>query len=1190
LGGGAFLASFAAPGHAGDAPTFTALPTPPQARNFSNAKWGFDGWIYASNNALYLSDGSVWNAPGSLMVAEPLPTGEIIAAGRGFCSVISHGHERRLLSNAAFGYGAELDGVVLVASAQGVWAVSRDGVLASLPLKGSSLVVYVFRWNSHLFVTSRERGNFIYENRRFVPYHFPWGDSTWFQISDDPGGFFASAADRTVWGPSATTTQPLALPQSLRERLHRDLPTGLVRWGDELLITTLNGGWFGYRVTHGVVGDETFEFSNRELGGSPEFLAKTNGRLVLGTSTGVYLVADPSIYSARKIATGGEVLGIGFTPSGAHIYSPGGAFRLDGSPVPGERQWLGSFATPAGTIVVGFAQITLPTGRVVVLGDRDAPQIVPYGGDFAVVHGPRFSFVSPSGQRTEISIPAANSIARLGDEIVVGTADGAFRSTGRALNHWVGSGATSIASDHGRFLAAVDVAGDFYDESGRRIGRLADGARVLGAAVWNDVPVYLLQLTDGRFVLGSFAAGRWTPYAFPLPVMPVGVAVENRRFCVIGADSVVFASRLEAAPPIDARPHLADASGSVPPIWALPNRTDGVSLVIPPAVSPWELPAYTVRVSDGDWEPVKPSSHYSLPRLPWGQTEVALRADLGGRIDETHLIIRHASPWWAQWPAIVGDFLLLAVLTGAVVQWRTLQLRRRALTLEHLVGERTAELRKAQSAREEFFSSVSHEIRNPLNGVIGLCDMLNEAGPALGGRERSLVGTMKGCANQLRTILDDVLDFSRIDRGQIHLHEEVFELTAAIDGAARGIDPRLERCRLEPGDPIWLRGDSGKLRQVITNLVSNAIKYGQPPLASLRVALNPEVAGMLGVEIVVSNTGPTIAADDIESLFDGFTRGRDALKRNIPGMGLGLAVSRRLMLAMKGSLVGRSQDGLTEFVARISLPQVDPPAELESTAAAPVEKVARALAIEDEAYNRLILGHILAQLGYEVDWAVDGKSALELAGANAYDLILTDFVLPDTDGATLARTILAGLPEPKPPVVAVTAYSTKEKVAEAKAAGITGFVAKPISRRKLEAAILGVGEVDRSSRPIEVVAASNGDWDFGALLRLPDGRQALAEFGEGLGSAWERVESLVARLGPGVDEGPAAKAVHSFRGRVLAVEAHGLVEQLASLEQAVRSRSASPEDLSRLCRVIGPLVQQLAAAASDQALSSNQSG
>ena len=326
--------------------------------------------------------------------------------------------------------------------------------------------------------------------------------------------------------------------------------------------------------------------------------------------------------------------------------------------------------------------------------------------------------------------------------------------------------------------------------------------------------------------------------------------------------------------------------------------------------------------------------------------------------------------------------------------------------------------------------------------------------------------------------------------------------------------------------------------------------------------------GSVRIRVSVFNTGHTVPEAELAKIFGGFVRGEDALRRRIPGTGLGLAVSRRMAMAMGGSLTAFSKDGVTEFRVEVVMALGQPPVE---TPVVTTAKVSRALAIEDESYNRLVLGHILSQLGYEVDWAVDGASALERIRAEAYDLVLTDFVLPDTNGADLARKILAEVPEPKPPIIAVTAYSTPEKMAEAKAAGISGFVTKPISRRKLETAILGIGSQFQTRGALDV-ARSKVECDFTLILRLESGSRILSEYAEALPGAWQGTVSLLDR-----DAEEAARAVHAFRSRILAVHANALSEQLGVLEEAVRAGQHS--EVRRLVDLAGAMVDEIAAAA-----------
>jgi CheY-like chemotaxis protein/nitrogen-specific signal transduction histidine kinase len=509
-----------------------------------------------------------------------------------------------------------------------------------------------------------------------------------------------------------------------------------------------------------------------------------------------------------------------------------------------------------------------------------------------------------------------------------------------------------------------------------------------------------------------------------------------------------------------------------------------------------------------------------------------------------------------------------------LLKWRTSHLAGEATRLQALVDERTADLKRAQAAREEFFSSLSHELRNPLNGVVGLCDILSEAPPgSIGLREKRLVTTLKGCADQLRSMLTEVLDFSRIDRGDIQLSNEVFDLVGAVEGSVRSVDIGLADSELVlPHEPVWVSGDCGKIRQIVTNLASNGLKYGIPP--RIRVTLASEVnrAGKLSVQIAVSNTGATIAEKDLASMFKGFSRGADAIRRRIPGHGLGLAVSQRMAHAMGGSLAAQSHEGLTIFTLAVVLDISDAPVRVAPTTHK--AKVSTALGIEDEPYNRTVLGHILSQLGYEVDWAVDGASAMERIRSQTYDLVLTDYLLPDLTGAELAARILAEAPNPKPPIIAVTAYSTPEKIAELTQAGVSQVVSKPISLEKLRTVIMGLS--NRSGRRSLDVAPSTTSCNFGPLLAASGGRDALAGYARDLQNAWARLaESL------GGDLAAAAKTVHEFRSLILVVEAVEASRLAEHLEAAVRV--AHHPDIRRLADLLMPMVEDLAAKAKAEA-------
>jgi signal transduction histidine kinase/CheY-like chemotaxis protein len=1168
-------------------PYLVPLPTPSTAHRFWDAEVGADGWVFAAENALCLPDGTQWTPPDELCVAVPLPSGEIVLGGRGFCSLYRDGVEHRLLSQGSFTSGTGVGDIAVVACNQGAWAIGRNGLVDHLPFSGVGKA-NTFAWKGGLYVHAPRDGTFAFRNGHFERCRTGEIEANWVAV-DGNGPAYLVDTGSGLLVVSTERANPLRFSPGLWARLYSEGIVGTAFRDRGIAVATFTGGLYGFNVADGQITGEAFHRFPDQLGGAPFFLHWRGAHLLLGTSSQVFVVSDPQIYAAAPLQTGGELFGAAEIQGKTWLISPEGVCDLTGNPIPAQRGVISATQALGGLVVARQLHLFLPSGRVIDLPNLDAPTIVPTGADVAVLTGLAVIRVTPAGTVTPVPGPDASSLAPAEGGPLVGTSRGVYRLTDGAVIYAFGSGPSRVAAVSRWDAVALDGQGTLFDSAGRVLASVP-GARLVAASRWNGTVIALLELGQERFVLGEAVKGEWIPLEFPIPDDPARVVTEGGRLFVVGTRMAVSASRLTPAEPLPIVPHLPTGNEPVPDPWVLGKHEDGVAFILPPNFLPWDSPIYSVRSSDrdqGEWMVAAPGRRVDLPRLPFGRTQIEIRGDLGGKRVQTRFVVERPTPWWHQSPTELIFGVLTTILGAyAFVRWRTRHLSKRARALEALVAERTAELRKAQAAREEFLSSVSHEIRNPLNGVLGLCDMLDEAlanpDRTVAARGRMLTKTLKGCGVQLRQILDDVLDFGKIDRGEIQVNEETFDLVDAIEGASRAVDPDLQKCRLDFAGldaatrELWLRGDSGKIRQVVTNLVSNGLKYGSPPMVWIKASATPQVDGAVAVAIAVANTGPTIPPDTLEHLFESFVRGQDALARRIPGTGLGLAVSRRLVEAMRGSLTATSHDGLTTFRIEVVLGSSESPrTEAPPKFVEPNAKRSRALAIEDETYNRLVLGHILNQLGYEVDWAVDGAGAMELAKTGSYDLILTDFLLPDTDGATLAKQMLALFAEPKPPIIAVTAFSTTEKIAEAKAAGITGYVTKPISRQKLEAAILGLENQGFRSNPTMAVGES-GDWDFSTLLRLPDGRQALAEFSAGLLPAWQSVEGAIAGAADDPETAAAAaRAVHSFRSRVLAVHAKDLAEQLAIVERLVRTGRKPEDDLRRLQSLIGPLVQRL---------------
>jgi CheY-like chemotaxis protein len=381
------------------------------------------------------------------------------------------------------------------------------------------------------------------------------------------------------------------------------------------------------------------------------------------------------------------------------------------------------------------------------------------------------------------------------------------------------------------------------------------------------------------------------------------------------------------------------------------------------------------------------------------------------------------------------------------------------------------------------------------------------------------------------------------------LQSSTFDLRDTLEAAAATVDPAGTTIRfLDPAPPhLSLQGDAGKLRQIFANYLSNALKYGIPPEARVSTILTPGPGGVR-LTLGVTSSGPTIDKDTLDKFFESFTRGEDAKERNIRGTGLGLAICKRYAEAMGGETGAVSTNGETTFYLTVPFAQVSAEEIVHTMASVPSALPARALAIEDEDYNRIVLGSILAKMNYSVDWATTGQEALRLARENGYDIILTDYRLPDTNGVELTKEILRFCSDPKPAVFAVTAYSTRERREECLAAGMAGFISKPITLEKLRATLAGWGEKNLARLSLEVSRPS-----------LPSQPPAA------IGSGWEELKRTAA-----MDPKKAADQAHRLNNLCRSLYFFELAEQLELIEGALERGEPTDKLIESFDRLVGP--------------------
>jgi PAS domain S-box-containing protein len=382
------------------------------------------------------------------------------------------------------------------------------------------------------------------------------------------------------------------------------------------------------------------------------------------------------------------------------------------------------------------------------------------------------------------------------------------------------------------------------------------------------------------------------------------------------------------------------------------------------------------------------------------------------------------------------------------------------------VTERQAVAEALQTARDEavganlaksnFLATVSHEIRTPMNGILGFADILLRSGlPAEQARAATLI---QDSGNSLLAILNDVLDLSKIEAGRLELEPMPVCLPALADGAlsilrsqadAKGLDLRLD---LAADLPDWIEADPTRLRQILLNLLSNALKFTDRGSVSLAIRRED---GRL--RFSVADTGMGIAKDRQSLLFQQFSQLHRSSNRQYGGTGLGLAISKRLVEAMPAGEIGVESDegqGATFWFAA-ALPTVPAPSPVATPApAGPNGVVAHILVAEDLFINQAVIESILTDAGHTVRFAGNGTEAVAAAARETFDLILMDMEMPELDGIGATRAIRqSDGPMRDVPIVAVTANALESEARRCRDAGMNDHLTKPIDRTALLAAV-----------------------------------------------------------------------------------------------------------------------------------------
>jgi len=365
----------------------------------------------------------------------------------------------------------------------------------------------------------------------------------------------------------------------------------------------------------------------------------------------------------------------------------------------------------------------------------------------------------------------------------------------------------------------------------------------------------------------------------------------------------------------------------------------------------------------------------------------------------------------------------------------------------------------ANAAKSLFVANMSHEMRTPINGIIGMIGLARRAGSDP--ERQEYLDCMQSSAKALLHLVTDILDFSRIEAGRIDLLEGPIHLAEPVQEASQTLKTRAREkglelmSTIEETVPPLVLGDVGRIRQVLLNLIGNAVKFTESGWVKITVSAVPLGNQKVRIEFAVSDSGIGIPKAKQRLIFEEFQQADAGMARRFGGTGLGLAISRRIAMAMGGGIRLESTPGLgSTFTFWFDTSIVQPPAEDKTPrgagGAGVTARPLRILLTEDNLINQKLAKILLTRRGHEVVLAVNGREAVEAAALGAFDAILMDIQMPEMDGLEATRTIRQALPQhARTRIIAMTAHATGEDRARCLEAGMDAYIVKPFTPEEL---------------------------------------------------------------------------------------------------------------------------------------------
>jgi len=501
-------------------------------------------------------------------------------------------------------------------------------------------------------------------------------------------------------------------------------------------------------------------------------------------------------------------------------------------------------------------------------------------------------------------------------------------------------------------------------------------------------------------------------------------------------------------------------------------------------------------------------------------------------------------------------------LLGRVISFSDISER---IAHEHELAKARDEAWRATRAKSEFLATMSHEIRTPMNGVIGMAELLMDT--PLNDEQSRFAQTIRSSGELLLGIINDVLDVSKIESGKLVLETVDFDFHAVIADVVALMSFRAREkgvtlnATINPTLPQWLRGDPLRLRQVLLNLCSNAIKFTEHGSVTIACTSDTPRHDAVGLRVAVSDTGIGISSDSARALFMPFVQADVSTTRRFGGTGLGLSICKRLIEMMGGAIGVSSEEGQgATFWFSLALPHGKAATARTATSISMPTRPLCILVADDNTVNRQVLSTMLERRGHAVTLAENGRQALERMQDTVFDLVLMDCQMPELDGYEASRRLRAGAAgssNQETPVIACTASSMSDKRDRCLAAGMNDLILKPIRWDVLADLLTRWTKVSTESvtepraaasgktsndifNPVRMLSAMAGDGDLarvavtGVLDNMP-----------------QEIELLRAALASG-DGTVATRAAHSIKGMAATVcgeETRAAAERIESAGQ-----------------------------------------